>query len=220
MRVFIPTCESAVCSIPEWHRAGLKESEEVITSSKGWSPGALNLAQGLASRLQSPLLHGEMSRLIIDLSKHPEDKDRWSSLSMGFTPDQRQRLDDRQKKQYLDTLVQRAEDALRRKDEVIHLSVDTRPDMEDTWITFSYDTRRSSEADWARQWSAAIRDSLPEAVIREEGTPTRSLAGYLRTRFPTRFSSVRITANQSAFLDGNPIKWLELKKALIETVPR
>lgn len=220
MRVFIPTCESAVCTVPEWHRADMKGNEETITSPQGWSPGALNLAQGIASKLHAQLLHADMSRLLIDLSKHPADSDRWSRFSKMLTEEQRQRLDERQKKHYLDTFTQRAEDALKRKDEVIHLSVDTRPELGDTWLVFSYDSRSSSEADWVRQWSEAIRQRLPDAVIREEGSPTRSLAGYMRSRYPTGFSSVQVIASQSTFLEGKPVKWLDLKKVLTTTVPR
>jgi hypothetical protein len=220
MRVFIPTCESAVCTLPEWHRADMKGHEESITSPEGWSPGALNLAQGIASKLHAQLLHADMSRLLIDLSKHPEDEDRWSRFSALLTEEQRQRLDDRQKRHYLDALIQRTEDALKRKDEVIHLSVDTRPNIADTWLLFSYDSRRSSEADWVREWSSAIRKKMPEAVIREEGTPTRSLAGFLRGRYTTGFSSVQIIASQSTFLDGKPVKWTDLKKVVTTTVPR
>ncbi|MEP4079241.1 hypothetical protein [Haloferula sp.] len=220
MRVFIPTCESAVCTVPEWHRADMKGSEDHITSSEGWSPGALNLAQGIASKLHAQLLHADMSRLIIDLSKHPEDDDRWSRFSAKLTGDQRQRLDERQKKQYLDTFMQRADDAVKRGDEVIHLSVDTRTELGDAWLVFSYDSRRSSEADWVREWSSAIRGKLPEAIIREEGTPTRSLAGYMRSRYPTGFSSVQLIASQSTFLEGRPVKWMDLKKVLTATIPR
>ena len=220
MRVFIPTCESAVCTLPEWHRADMKGNEDVITSSEGWSPGALNLAQGIASRLHAQLLHADMSRLLIDLSKHPEDADRWSRFSKLLTEEQRQRLDERQKRHYLDTFLQRAEDALKRNDEVLHLSVDTRPDLGDAWLVFSYDSRRSSEADWVREWSVAIRQRMPEAIIREEGTPTRSLAGYMRNRYPTGFSSVQVIASQSTFLEGKPVKWLDLKKVLTSTLPR
>jgi hypothetical protein len=198
----------------------MKGSEEQITSSTGWSPGALNLAQGIASKLHAQLLHADMSRLLIDLSKHPEDADRWSLLSRKLTEEQRQRLDERQKKRYLDIFTQRTDDALKRNDEVIHLSVDTRPGLDDTWLIFSYDSRRSSEADWVRLWSDAIRREMPEAVIKEEGTPTRSLAGYMRGRYPTGFSSIQLIANQSTFLEGKPVKWLNLKKVLTSTVPR
>ncbi|MFC7336098.1 hypothetical protein ACFQY0_02825 [Haloferula chungangensis] len=220
MRVFIPTCETAVCTIPEWHRADMKGSEEEITSPSGWSPGALNLAQGIAQKLHAQLLHADMSRLLIDLSKHPEDDERWSRFSQKLTPDQRQRLDERQKKYYLDTFVQRVEDALKRNDEIIHLSVDTRPNLGDTHIVFSYDSRSSSEADWVNEWIHAIRAQLPEVVIQIEGTPTRSLAGYMRTRFPANFSSVQIIVNQATFLEGKPIKWIDLKKVITTTVPR
>lgn len=220
MRVFIPTCESAVCAIPEWHRADMKGSEEEITSSSGWSPGALNLAQGISQKLHAQLLHADMSRLLIDLSKHPEDEDRWSRFSKKLTPDQRQRLDERQKKYYLDTFAQRVEDALKRNDEIIQISVDTRPNLGDTHIVFSYDSRRNSEADWASEWTSAIRAKLPEVIIQVEGTPTRSLASYMRNRFPVDFSSVQIIANQSSFLEGQPIKWMDLKKVLTTTIPR
>ena len=214
MRVFIPTCESAVCTLPEWHRADMKGNEEVITSPQGWSPGALNLAQGIASKLHAQLLHADMSRLLIDLSKHPEDSDRWSGFSKLLTDEQRQRLDERQKKHYLDAFTQRADDALKRKDEVIHLSVDTRPDMGDTWLIFSYDSRSSSEADWVRQWSDAIRQKMPDAIIREEGTPTRSLAGYMRNRYPTGFSSIQVIASQSAFIEGKTLNFVVMMLVL------
>ena len=220
MRVFIPTCESAVCALPEWHRADMKGYEEQITSPEGWSPGALNLAQGIAQKLHAQLLHGDMSRLLIDLSKHPEHDSRWSRYSKLLTDEQRQRLDDRQKRHYLDTFTQRAEDALKRNDEVIHLSVDTRPDLGDAWILFSYDSRRNSEAEWVREWSEAIKTQLPDAIIREEGTPSRSLAGYMREKYPTGFSSVQLIASQSTFLEGKPVKWLDLKKVVVATIPR
>ncbi len=220
MRVFIPTCETAVCAIPEWHRADMKGSEEEITSTSGWSPGALNLAQGISQKLHAQLLNADMSRLLIDLSKHPEDEERWSRFSAKLTAEQRQRLDERQKKYYLDTFIQRVNDALKRNDEIIHISVDTRPNLGDTHVVFSYDSRRSSEADWVSEWTSAIRAQLPDAVIQVEGTPTRSLAGYMRNRFPDNFSSVQIIANQSSFLEGKPIKWMELKKIITTSIPR
>lgn len=220
MRVFIPTCETAVCTVPEWHRADMKGHEEQITSAEGWSPGALNLAQGVASKLHAQLLHADVSRLLVDLSKHPDDDTRWSRFAMKLTPEQRQRLDERQKRYYLDTFTQRAADALRRKDEVIHLSFDTRQNLGEVGILFSYDSRRSSEADWVREWTRAIHLKLPDLIIREEGSPTRSLAGYMRERFSTGFSSIQLIANQSSFLEGKPVKWTDLKKVLTNTVPR
>ncbi|MGB6221001.1 hypothetical protein [Haloferula sp.] len=220
MRVFIPTCETAVCTVPEWHRADMKGNEEQITSAEGWSPGALNLAQGVASKLHAQLLHADVSRLLVDLSKHPEDDTRWSRFAMKLTPEQRQRLDERQKRYYLDTFTQRAADALRRKDEVIHISFDTRQNLGEVGLLFSYDSRRNSEADWVREWTRAIHLKIPDLIIREESSPTRSLAGFMRERFPAGFSSIQLIANQSSFLEGKPIKWTELKKVLTNTVPR
>ena len=220
MRTFIPTCESAVCTVPEWHRADFKDHQDLVTSSKGWSPGALNLAQGIASRLHAPLLHAEMSRLIVDLSRHPEDDARWSHISKTFTEDQRQRLDDRQKTQYLGQLDQRISDAIGRGEEVIHISVDTVPDPGGACIVFTYDTRSPSEAEWVAEWSSAIRSGMPDVYIRNDAAPGHDLASYLREKFPAGFSSVRITVDQRCFLEGTPVKWTPLKKAISHNVPR
>lgn len=220
MRTLIPTCESAVSTVPEWHRADLQGSEEIITSSEGWSPGALNLAQAISIKLRSPLLHAEMTRLLIDLSRHPDDESRWSRFSMKLTEDQRRRLDERQKASFLSSLRSRIGDALKRGDEVVHLSIDTSPAIEPAWLAFNYDSSRISECDWSRQWSDALRARRPDAVIREESSPTRSLAGMLRKEFPERFSSVRLTVAQALFLEGRPIRWDFFKKDLIDTLPR
>lgn len=220
MRVFIPTCETAVSTIPEWHRADLKGDEELVTSPLGWSPGALNLAQGLAMKLHAPLLHADMTRLLIDISKHPDDNSRWSHLSEKLTDEQRQRLDERQKKKYLAALRERISIPLKRADEVIHFTADTQPDLDPAWITFEYDSSRIQESAWVKEWIAALSTRLPQAVIREISSPTRSLAGYLRSQFPENFSSVRIIIAQSSFLLGQPIRWTTLKKELVATIPR
>jgi len=219
-RSILPTCETAVSTVPEWHRADLKGAEEKLVSPDGWSPGALTLGQALAMKVHCPLLHAEINRLIIDLSRHPEDDERFSKLSARFTDDQRRKLDERQLAPYLSILRERIETAKRRGQEACHVSLDTRPGIAPAWVIFEYDSSRIAEGAFVAEWKAAFLSKIPEAVVQERSSPTRSFAGYLRGEHPSGFCSVRLIAAQTSFLDGKPVGWSQLRKALVDTVPR
>ncbi|BCX50125.1 N-formylglutamate amidohydrolase [Haloferula helveola] len=217
MATIIPTCETAVSALPEWHRAVFNGKEDLVTSSAGWSPGALNLAQGVAMKLHAQLLHNEMTRLLIDLSKDPTDPARWSEHSMTLTEEQREKLDQRQKSVYLNALEARVENAVQRGETAIHISFDTRPDIRDAWVEIEYDLRVDGEAAFARSWRDAMLTKLPNAVIRDVASPTKGLGAFLRKRHPGLLS-LRFSAAQSIFLDGSPVAWTPFKKAVIDSI--
>lgn len=219
-RTIIPTCETAVSTVPEWHRADFAGAEERLTSAEGWSPGALTLTQALSMKVHSPVLHAEMNRLIVDLARHPEDPERFSALAARLTPDQRRRLDERQVAPYLANLRERIQSALRRGDQPCHVSLDTQAGLDPAWVQFEYDSSRIAEGAWVSEWKAAIASRLPQALVREVSSPTRGLAGLLRTEFHGSFCSIRVVANQRSFLEGHPVAWTVLRKAIVESVPR
>ncbi|GAA5483739.1 hypothetical protein [Haloferula sargassicola] len=217
MTAIIPSCETAVSTVPEWHRADAKGHEEFI-AAHGWSPGALNLAQGVAMQVHSPLIHAESTRLLIDLGRHPESDDRWSQLSRSLTEDQRRRLDERQKKNYLDTLANRIRIPMMRRETTVHLSVDT-ADLGGAAVEIACDGRRTDELDWIDRWIAALRQVLPADQVRSGTTGSNDLQSYLRDKFPG-LMSVRLTAATSSFLENRPVRWSELRKAVLATIPR
>ncbi len=217
MTAIIPSCETAVSTVPEWHRADVKGEEDFI-AAHGWSPGALNLAQGIAMQLHSPLIHADVTRLLIDLTRHPESDDRWSRLSQGLTEDQRRKLDERQKKSFLDTLQNRIRIPMMRHETTVHLSIDT-ADLGGAAVEISCDGRRTEELDWIDRWIASLREIFPAEFIRSGTTGSRDLQSFLRERFPGLLS-IRLTAASSSFLENKPVKWADLRKALLATIPR
>ena len=219
MITYIPTCETAVSTVPEWHRITFKGKEDQLTSSTGWSPGALNLAQGIAMKLHAPLLHSDVTRLLIDLNKHPEDEARWSSFSKGLTDDQREKLDRRSKLSFLENLQSRIEASLKRQEKTIHLSLDTSVELEPGRILFEFDSRRAIEGDCVAAWKKALLTQLPDFSIDQTAPPSRCLSSYLRDLYP-ELGSIRLTVAQSAFLEGKPIPWMKLKKIIIDAIPR
>lgn len=67
-------CEHASNHIPP-HYADLGLDKEELTRHIAYDPGALEVAKGLALRLNAPLVYANISRLVIDLNRNPNDFD-------------------------------------------------------------------------------------------------------------------------------------------------
>ena len=66
MTALLFSCENATCAVPEAFRELFRGSEDSVTSSRGWEPGSLNLAQAFAMKFRTPLVHGDVTRLLLD----------------------------------------------------------------------------------------------------------------------------------------------------------
>jgi predicted N-formylglutamate amidohydrolase len=217
MNRIIPTCETAVSTLPEWHRAAFEHCPDRVTSVEGWSPGAYNLAQGVAARVQAQLLHNSVNRLLIDLARAPDDPARWSDIALTFTDEQRQRLDDREKAPFLEAIENQIRGALRQGQQPVHLSFDTRPDLGGDWMLIEHDAFRGTEARFATELADTLRQRLPQVGLRIDASTGNGMSGWLRSRHP-ELLSLRITVIQSAFLDGRPAAWKPFKQAVIDAV--
>lgn len=68
---FVLVCEHASNAFPApWGPLGLPEAAQ--RAHIAWDPGALGVARGLAARLDAPLVHAPVSRLIHDLNRAPD----------------------------------------------------------------------------------------------------------------------------------------------------
>lgn len=68
---FVVVCEHASNMVPaRWHDLGLTRAE--LSAHIAWDPGALDLARGLAKRLDGVLIHAPVSRLVYDCNRAPD----------------------------------------------------------------------------------------------------------------------------------------------------
>lgn len=68
----IIVCEHASNAIPaDFGDLGL--DDKALASHAAWDPGALEVAMGLADRLDAPLVHQRISRLVYDCNRPPHD---------------------------------------------------------------------------------------------------------------------------------------------------
>lgn len=217
--MFVLSCEPATSAVPEWHRELFKGHEETL-ATEGWSPGSLNLAQAIATKLRTLLAYGDITKLLIDFSCRPDDPERFSRFSRKLTEEQQRKLDERHHLAHINLLKQRIREEFTREGFALHLSVraDHRPNMAVTELV--YDPSREIESNFVRKWADALRAAAPELQFLTVPDPNYGLSSVLREEFPSAFGSICVVAARSAFLDGTPVRWDKLKKLLLDTLPR
>lgn len=215
MTAYLFSCENATCAVPEAHRELFRGSEEVVTSTEGWEPGALNLAQGFAMRFRTPLVHGDLTRLLIDLEKDGDA--RWSRFSLKLPEATRGKLVERHERKYRLLLHQRIAEDLRRHESLLHVMVHTVSEVEGV---VSLET--VAGAALAEELAAAWRSSLLGMnldVRHSKGAAQTGLGASLAAEYPVaKYAQVRLLVSQSFFLEGKPLRWETLKKGLLDSL--
>jgi hypothetical protein len=209
------SCSYATCAVPEAHRAVFKGSEDVVSSIEGWEPGSLNLAQGFSMKFRTPLVHADVTRLLIDFEKDGEE--RWGRFSEKLPEATKVKLADRHERPYRAALMQRVAEELRRNNAVLHVMVHTDRDADGM---VKLETPRGDvvgervAAAWSRR--VATGDLPVRHVVGVDGT---ALGRGLRRSFAGgSYSQVRLTVGLSFFLEGKPWRWETLKRRLLETL--
>lgn len=215
MPSYLFSCANATCAVPEAHRELFLDSEDWVESPEGWEPGALNLAQAFAMKFRTPLVHGDVTRLLIDLEQDGDA--RWSRISAMLPDATRAKLVDRHERPFRTTLVDRIAEDLRRKAAVIHVMVHTTASHEGRVVLETPPASPMAEA-VAAEWRNRLgRVELDARMHRDSGeTP---LGAHLSENFRNDpYVRIRLTVSQSFFLTGAPWKWEPLKKVLMESL--
>jgi hypothetical protein len=214
MTSFLITCCHATCAIPEAQRELFKGEEDRVTSPEGWEPGALNLAQGLAMKLSTPLVHGDVTRLLIDLEQIGDAQ--WSDISINIPEATRNRFADRHNEKFHHAIDLKLEEDFKRYDTIIHLDIHTAP-IADGKVIFEFTGDSSAEKFTTL---AAKNMTIPEIACSEQAMKTASpmIESILQKDVPGKIGIVRITASQSFFLKSQPLRWETAKKAIIQAV--
>jgi len=215
MTAFLFSCDHATCAVPEAHRELFRGQEDILTSTEGWEPGSLNLAQGFSMKFRTPLVHGDVTRLLIDLSSNGEG--RWSRFTDKAPEALRVKLIDRHERPYRMNLRARIDEELRRNDVLLHIMIHTEV-LGDGEIQL----KTLPGADLAERFARAWRTPLAAAGLDVRHVPAAilsDLADDLSREYPAdRYAVVQLKVAQSFFLKGLPWKWETVKKLLLSTL--
>lgn len=211
------SCENATCAVPEPYRELFRGAEDLVNSPFGWEPGALNLAQGFAMKFRTPLVHGDVTRLLIDFEQDGDA--RWSEYSSQLPEATRAKLADRHERPYRQSLKQRIEEDLRRHKAVLHVMIHTDPTT-DAIVMLETPVGADLAAKLARGWRTQL--VAADLDVRQvSGGGATPLSTLLTTTFPVeQYAQVRLSVSQSFFLTGKPWRWETLKKHLLDSLTR
>ena len=211
MIAYLFSCEHATCAVPEAFREVFRGSEERLVSPDGWEPGALNLAQAFSIKFRTQLVHGDVTRLLIDLDQDGDA--RWSEFSLKLPEATRVKLVDRHERPYRTLLKQRVNEDLVRHSAVIHVRVRTVPGEGDVHLKTPVDHVHAGK--FADEWRARLAQSGISARRSSEGLSPGLGADLAATFSPDRYVPMTLEVSQSYFLEGKPLRWETLKKSLL-----
>lgn len=208
---YLFSCEHATCAVPEAFREVFRGSEERLVSPDGWEPGALNLAQAFSMKFRTQLVHGDVTRLLIDLEQDGDA--RWSEFSMKLPEATRVKLVDRHERPYRTLLKQRVNEDLVRHSAVIHVRIRTVPGEGEVHLRTP--SEHSLAGKFADEWRARLAHGGISARRSSESL-SPGLGSDLAAAFPAdRYVAVTLEVSQSYFLEGKPLRWETLKKTLL-----
>lgn len=217
MTAFLFSCANATCTVPEAYRELFRGAEDTVASTEGWEPGALNLAQAFSMKFRTPLVHGDVTRLLINLEK--ECGERWSRFSLQLPETTRTKLVDRHERPFRAQLAQRIAEDLRRHAAVWHVLVHTSSEIDGRVLLetpAAAPLAESAAAAWRGRLHAAALD-----VLHVRGMAPNALEAFLTREFPAdQYAQIRLTISQSFFLEGRPWRWETAKKTMLETLAR
>ncbi len=215
MTAFLFSCDHATCAIPEAYREIFRGSEDIVGSTEGWEPGALNLAQGFAMKFRTPLVHADVTRLLIDFQQDGDA--RWSRFSLKLPEATRVKLADRHERPYRTMLNQRIAEDLRRHDALLHVMIHTASGTDGLVML-----ETPPGAELAEKFASAWRSRLVAAdvdVRQVRGAEPHPLGAALTAKFAaSQYAQVKLSVSQTFFLEGRPWRWETVKKMLLESL--
>ncbi len=214
MPAILISCDNATCAVPEAYREIFRGAEDEVASTDGWEPGALNLAQAFAMRFRTPLVHGDVTRLLMDFEQDGDD--RWSRFSLKLPEATRLRVVERHERPYRTSLGQRIAEDLRRHAAVLHLRIHTDA-ASDGAIMLETPPGAALAEQVATAWYRLLK-SRDLDVRHVCNAPGNALATTLAREFPPEhYAQIRLAVSQTFFLEGRPWRWETLKKLLLDS---
>jgi predicted N-formylglutamate amidohydrolase len=197
------TCEHGGNHIPPSFRSLFERHRRLLDSHRGFDRGALPCARALAMRLGVPLIHSEVSRLLVDLNRSPHHRSLFSDITRALPRDVREAILARQYHPHRDRVEGWIRTRIGAGKIAVHIAVHSftpvlRGRRRRADIGLLYDPARRIEARLCADW----KDALTAAGLSvRRNYPYRGasdgLTRYLRSLFPPdRYVGVELEINQ------------------------
>lgn len=220
------TCEHGGKRVPREYGRLFRGAAKVLSSHRGWDPGALDLARRMARRTGRRLHACTWTRLLVEPNRSTHNPRIWSEFTRDLPRAERERILERYWRPHRREVEAAFDAAVRQAGSVLHVAVHSFTPVlhgvrRNADIGLLYDPRRPRERALAVRWKALLGELAPELRVRVN-YPYLGTADGLTTTQRRRFSDRRyagfeLEINQA--LLAHPRR-AQLERALIESVAR
>jgi len=220
------TCEHGGNRVPAAYRRWFSTAaaRKALASHRGWDPGALAVARGMARRLGCPLFGATTSRLVVELNRSERHPRLFSEFTRELGSEERKTILAEHYRPHRVCVEEAIRVRVDRGANVLHLAIHSFTPVLDgerrnADLGLLYDPREERELAFCAVWAARIRSEAPRIRVRRN-YPYRGNADgfttYLRRRFPRgRYLGIEVESNQ-AFPAGSPAR---IARLLVESLP-
>jgi predicted N-formylglutamate amidohydrolase len=200
------TCEHGGNRLPRSYTHLFRGAGEMLSSHRGWDPGALSLARVMARRLKRPLLAVIWSRLLVEANRSPSNPRIWSRYTKPLPKAERDRILERWWWPHRRAVEGAVAAGIARRHRVVHVAVHSfAPQLDGVVrradVGFLYDSRRHREAVFCHRWADAL-GRIDSGLRRRCNYPYRGAADglttWLRQRYPQKdYLGIELEINQA-----------------------
>ncbi|WP_211315817.1 N-formylglutamate amidohydrolase [Isoalcanivorax indicus] len=220
------TCEHGGNRVPEPYRYLFEGEQDLLASHRGFDPGALTMAQAMATHFRAPLLASTVSRLVVDLNRSIGHRHLHRQAIFALAAEVRQEIVARFYHPYRLEARRLVAQGVARRGRVVHVSCHSFTDNLDgvlrrADIGLLYDPARPGERALCARWKSVLRVIAPELEVRRnfpyEGR-NDGMTTWLRTLFPPdHYLGIELELNQSNVL--HPARtWTLLRRSLVTSL--
>jgi len=223
---FIVTCEHGGNRVPAPYRPLFRGQRALLDSHRGYDPGSLVMAKGLASAFAAPLVASTVSRLLIDLNRSIDHPQLFSAVIRAAPAQTRAQIVEQHYRPYRRQVERLIRQAVARGQRVIHISSHTFTAELDgkvrgTDVGLLYHPGRREEAEVCARWKETLAALAPELRVRRNypyAGKADGLTSHLRVRFAqSDYVGIELEVNQGiVFAAGR--RWTALRRMLIDSL--
>jgi len=224
-RMIIISCEHGGNALPAVYAPLFRDYSVALASHRGWDPGALLLAEKLASLLRAPLFSTTISRLLVDANRSPESRNLFSEISRPLSSIDKSQILDRYYLPHRQQILDAVSVAIDSGKSVLHLAIHSFTPVLDgktrnADLGLLYDSKRAKEGRFCQAWRTELKKARPDLIIRRNYPylgQSDGLATWLRRRYThSQYLGIEVEINQRRLTD--PIDSVTMAKALAQTL--
>jgi predicted N-formylglutamate amidohydrolase len=201
----IISCEHAGNQIPVKYQHLFLKAGDILSSHRGWDPGALGLALTVSDHLKVPLFKFNISRLLVEINRSVGHRRVFSEFTSVLSELDKQRLLESYYLPYRKSVEEKIEELNRSGKTVLHIGIHTftpvfKNKTRKCDIGILYDPIRDFEKKYCTHLKQLLKDNLPHLNILSN-QPYKGvddgLTSYLRTQISeSQYLGIELEVNQ------------------------